>query len=124
MRWITESSTPEREARAVVVRVVPGVVVDIGVVVVDDGRTAATTPTAATERGANGDTSSKVEAEGSYGKRRTHVERHHHGRARSDCQLRRWILRSERCESTSVAFIATNGCFRDSLQYTQGGCSS
>ncbi len=39
---------------------------------------------------------------------RGHPER----RPSSDCQLRRWIPRSGRCGSTSVAFIATNLCLR------------
>src|SRR5271155_1827376 len=94
---------------AVVMRVVPGVVVDIGVVVVDDGGTAAptpaaapvhipgvpapaeaSTPTAATERSANRDTPPKVEAKGSNRQRRSHVHRHPHRRA---INPRRVVLR-------------------------------
>src|ERR1700691_4238869 len=81
---------------AVVMRVVPGVVADIGVVVVDDGGTTTTapaaapihipgvpapaeasTPTATTERGANRDTTSKVETKGRNRQGRSQEDRHH-----------------------------------------------
>src|SRR5580700_10884569 len=116
--WSVMSVRPRTIARimrppgviAVVVRVVPGAVVDIGVVVIDDGGTAAPTPTGApvhipgvpapaeastpaatTNGGANRDPSSKVQAKGSNWQRRSHVHRHHHRRT---VNHRRVVLRN------------------------------
>src|SRR5271165_3587185 len=80
---------------AVVARVVPSPVVDIGVVVVDDGGIAPTTPiqspsvpapapaapAPACDHSPDGNAVSEVEANRSYRHRRRHVERHHHWRA-------------------------------------------
>src|SRR5271157_1887041 len=82
---------------AVVARVVPSPVVDIGVVVVNDGGTAAATspiqspgvpapaeagsPSTTTESSSDCDCRFEKDTNGGHGYRRRHVERHHHGRA-------------------------------------------
>src|SRR5271165_153508 len=74
---------------AVVARVVPSPVVDIGIVVVDDGRTTAApvhvpgvpAPAATPTPNSNRDTGPKVETNRSYRHRWRHVQRNHYWRA-------------------------------------------